>query len=511
MTVSTHQRSARFSPQRVVHGLASSMLGQVLSILQAFLLVPLYFRAWGVDGYGRWLAISAAVAHLALLDLGGQSFIGNSLAYAYARSDKEHFRRTVEHALSLFMFLAGIAFAALCSFLVVWPSAQFTPGDRLTSVLLGAAYLLTVPGGIVASCYRATGQIVRGNTLGNIFRGVSFGVLAGALAFKVGPVSYAAIFFLLYLTNFLSVTWDFRQRILSFEPSALSLKNARAGATLLRGSFTFWLISISQTFNNQGFLLLLAFLLGDQAVVLYSTHKTASGIIGYTTSLFQPSVWSELSFLAARQEMERTARITLLSIRANVLFAGVLAIILWFAGPFAYSVWTRRALEVRPILLALLILQAVLAAGWSTASWPLLAANRHGELAKWSLLNSLFTVSGAWVAIALGFRIEGAVIASILSDLFCGLWAFPSMVGRYLRLSPGKFYLAMLRPVVALLPAAFLAHLSLQLATGNCMRLFYLGVAALVSILPAVWISLGRSSLIHMQAIWRAANEESFP
>jgi O-antigen/teichoic acid export membrane protein len=511
MTVFQHERTSRFSPERVVRGLASSILGQVLSALQAFLLVPFYFRAWGVEGYGRWLAISAAVGHLSLLDLGGQSYIGNSLAYAFARNNGDQLRKTLELALSLFLFLAGCAFAGLCAFLLLWPTAQFSPNDRLISGLLGAAFLLTVPGGILASCYRATGKIVRSNTLGNIFRSVSFGIFAIALAMKVGPVSYAAIFFLLYLANFFGVLWDLRRRILSFELVRLSWRNAKTGITLLRGSFTFWLISISQTLNSQGFLLLLAMLLGDQAVVLYSTHKTASSVIGYSTSLLQPSIWSELSFLAARHEAQRTAKLTLLSIRASVLFAGALAIILWFAGPMVYSFWTHHSLQVRPTLLALLVFQGVLAAGWSTASWPLLAANRHDDVAKWSLLNSLLTVFGASLAIALHWGIEGAVVASILSDLICGFWALPALAGRYLQLPSTKFYLAMLRPAVALIPAAFIAHLSFELSTSNWLRLAYLSLAVLLSVLPASWLSLGKHSLSHMQSIWKAANEESSP
>jgi len=511
MTISQHERTAKFSPQRVVHGLTSSVLGQALSVLQALLLVPFYFRAWGVDGYGRWLAISAAVGHLSLLDLGGQAFIGNSLAYAFARRDNHQLRKTLELALSLFLFLAGVALAGLCAFLMLWPTALFTPSDRLVSALLGAGYLLTVPGGILASCYRATGQIVRGTTVGNIFRSVSFAIFIVALAMKVGPVSYAAIFFLLYLANFFGVLWDLRRRILRFELVRLSWRNAKAGITLVRGSLTFWLISVSQTLNNQGFLLLLAILLGDQAVVLYSTHKTASSIIGYSTSLFQPSIWSELSFLAARHEAQRTAKLALFSIRVSVLFAGALAILLWFAGPVVYSVWTHHSLQVRPTLLALLVFQGVLAAGWSTASWPLLAANRHNEVAKWSLLNSLLTVGGAWLAIALHWGIEGGVLASIVSDLICGLWAFPSLAGRYLKLPPAKFYLAMFRPAIALMPAALLAYLSFQLATSNWKRLAYLSLAALLSVLPAIWLSLGKHSLILMQSMWRAANDESSP
>src|SRR5262249_15839183 len=56
---------AAFSSVRLMRGLASSVLGQVLASMQAILLVPLFFRAWDTDQYGRWLAILAAVAPLA--------------------------------------------------------------------------------------------------------------------------------------------------------------------------------------------------------------------------------------------------------------------------------------------------------------------------------------------------------------------------------------------------------------------------------------------------------------
>jgi len=508
MSVSKREHIAAFSPKRILHGFASSALGQVFSFLQAFLLVPWYLEAWGVAGYGRWLAISAAVAHLALLDLGGQSFIGNALAHDFAHGDEERFRRKLEDGLSFYLFFAGFVFLVLCVSILALPSSRLAPDDRLVALLVGGAYLLTLPGGVLASCYRASAQIVRGNVVGNVFRGVSLVALGVALISKIGRLEYALAFFFLYLGNFAGVYWDLRSRIPIFRTLALSWKNAKQGVSLLRGSLSFWLISISQTLNSQGFVLLLATLLGAPAVVLYSTHKTATGIIGYSTSLFQPAVWSELSFLAARQERERTARVMLLAVRATVLFAGALSVALWFAAPAVYSIWTREAFRVQPGLLALLIGQALLAAGWSTASWPLLAANQHHEVARWSLLNSVLTLLGAAMAIRLHFGIEGAVIASIASDLICGLWAYPLLSARYLNFTQPKFYLAMLRSLVAMVPAVLLAQLSLQLSTSNWSRLVWFGFAGLLSAVPALWVSLGRRDLVSIHSFWRA-NEES--
>ena len=42
------------------------------------LLVPLFLRAWGADGYGGWLTLTAFVSYLGLLDLGGRTTSGTS-------------------------------------------------------------------------------------------------------------------------------------------------------------------------------------------------------------------------------------------------------------------------------------------------------------------------------------------------------------------------------------------------------------------------------------------------
>src|SRR5512134_2975736 len=78
---------------RIVTGLASTSLYQIIAAAQSILLVPLFLRAWGTNGYGDWLTLTALVSYLGLMDLGGQNYIGNLLAFDYTRGEEADFRR----------------------------------------------------------------------------------------------------------------------------------------------------------------------------------------------------------------------------------------------------------------------------------------------------------------------------------------------------------------------------------------------------------------------------------
>src|SRR5207244_377099 len=90
--------------------------GQLISAGQSILLVPLFLRAWGSEGYGHWLTLTACTSYLFLLDLGGQQYIANVLTLDRARDDTAAFRNTFSEALSLFSVIAAAALVGIVIF-----------------------------------------------------------------------------------------------------------------------------------------------------------------------------------------------------------------------------------------------------------------------------------------------------------------------------------------------------------------------------------------------------------
>jgi len=61
---------------RLITGVLSQGLYQVVAALSPIFLVPLFLRAWGVDKYGHWVTLTAVVSGLSLVDLGGRTTSG---------------------------------------------------------------------------------------------------------------------------------------------------------------------------------------------------------------------------------------------------------------------------------------------------------------------------------------------------------------------------------------------------------------------------------------------------
>ncbi|MDO9584948.1 MAG: hypothetical protein Q7I93_00510, partial [Syntrophales bacterium] len=154
---------------RLLLGVGSSGMSQVIAAAQPILLVPLFLRAWGADEYGRWLVLTALVSYFSLLDFGGQNYIGNLLAIDHARGKKEEFREKLSEGVSLFIF---IALAVLILLVIVlfglMNSSLPVLGNLLSTkecwiiLFLGSNFLISIPGGVYVTAYRSSGLFVRG-------------------------------------------------------------------------------------------------------------------------------------------------------------------------------------------------------------------------------------------------------------------------------------------------------------------------------------------------------------
>ena len=69
---------------RIARGTLANVVSIFISMAGHIVLTPVFLMAWGVGLYGEWLTLSAAVAYMALLDFGIQTFVVNRLTQCYA-------------------------------------------------------------------------------------------------------------------------------------------------------------------------------------------------------------------------------------------------------------------------------------------------------------------------------------------------------------------------------------------------------------------------------------------
>lgn len=438
---------------RFLRGLGSMGVSQALAATSAIVLVPLFLRAWGADVYGKWLALTALISYLTLLDLGGQSYIGNLLAQTFVHHDEEKFRQQLSEAVSLYVFISLAVFLVLIAILA-WPSLTL-PGEshtlgteeRLIVLFLSVPILVGIPGGVYVTIYRATGRLARGMMVNNVARLV--GLLAFMLVLIVGlsPVVYAGVTLLHSFLMGSLMIWDVTRQFSFAQNIQINLHKAWAGRKYLGGSLFFWLLALATALNYQGIILVLNAAVVPSIVALYVTLRTAAGLIGYIGSLLQTPLWAELTFLHAQQRREDLLHTALLSVKVISLLCSIAGVGLWILLPIIYPAWTDNQLPLDPMLFGLILFQTVLLAGWTSCGWVLMASNQHRQMAGWALGNAGITLGLAFL-LAPHFNVMGVAVATLVGDVLCGLSVYPRLAARKLNVSPVLFYQSIFLPMI---------------------------------------------------------------
>lgn len=478
-----------FTFHRMLLGIGSSGMSQVISAAQAILLVPLFLYAWGAEGYGRWLVLTALVSYLTLLDFGGQNYIGNLLAIDYAQNKKEAFCEKLSEGVSLFILISLFVFCLLIILLFGLMNSSLPVfgrtlllNERWIILFLSSAFLLSIPSGIYVTAYRASGLFVRGTMLGNILRLINIALYAMALFIAVSPVIYSMVFFFVAVLSTIVVVWDSRRVISECSQIQVGFVEAKKGLKHLRGALEFWLLALGTGLNQQGVLLVLAIFASPATVALYVTHRTAAGVVGYVGSLVQAPLWPEMSFLWAQCRYEKLQKVLLTAIKIVMLVSGLAALAMWVLLPFVYPLWTGKQLQLSPSLFAIFLLQGVLAAGWATSSWGLLATNHHKMPARWSFGNATVTIVLSFL-LAPKYGVFGVALATLLGDVLCGLAVYPKLTGDALGLNVLCIYKTMMIDVLMLAP------LLVIVAVGGYFLQGWTFVASFM-VATAVWVVL---------------------
>ncbi|MDB4987509.1 MAG: hypothetical protein JWN04_2687 [Myxococcaceae bacterium] len=485
---------AAFSGFRVAQALASSVLGQIIQIAQNYLLVPLFLSAWGDEGYGQWLSLTALASYLSLLDLGGQSFVGNQLAEAFAQERPRDFQKTLREGFSLFVTATSLA-QLLVSLVLLWPGLGWDRSARLIVFWSSISVALSVPAGVLVTCYPATGRVVRSTSIGNVSRLLTLVISCLALRAHVKQVDLALTLFGFNIIATAVIMRDLRRQLGGLFVPRLSLEDLRKGVRLLRGSLDYWLFSLAGALNLQGILLVLAFVHDNASVAQFATHRSAASLTVYLGSLLRPALWTEMTFMAARGDTARLRDVVSVAVRTGTWCAAVAGSTICLAAPFGYALWTRSKLELNVPLLLLLTTQAVLSAAWNTASWPLMSAGRPRALARWSVLNAILTVAGAYVGLRAGWGVWCVAAASLAADVVCGLIPFPMTAAAFLTEPVSRFAKDLIRALLCALPFATVAYLSIRFCETNVVRALVFGGASLLLAWPAMLALLGKRDL----------------
>jgi O-antigen/teichoic acid export membrane protein len=261
----------------------------------------------------------------------------------------------------------------------------------------------------------------------------------------------------------------------------------------LSGTIFFWFLSLAALINSQGVILVLGASATATAVATYSTLRTAAGLLGYISGVIQPSLWPELTFIHSQNQMMGLSQVSLFSIKLIVALTGLTATILFIFLPVIYPIWTGHQMNYDPILFTIFLIQGVLASGWITASWPLLASNQHKHLAFYSMLNAVITIILSLFFVN-WWGMIGVALATLIGDLIFGLLIFPFLAAKGLGIRSIFVFLAIFRPLLVLFLFVTIIF-SINLLLPDWQIIVDMVIITLL-IVPVIYFSVGRRDVV---------------
>jgi len=326
-----------------------------ITLLTQFLLPPAFIHSYGVNKYGEWLVLAGTLSYLSTLNFGITSYASNELTMLHKRGEVDKFRELQASTLGLLLGL-------VCFGLVISASIFLMPLNRmlhlstvseidvqLTGFFLGLQMMTQILVGYYASMFMVVEQTHRGYFWLNMNK-LSVALACVALAmFKAQFHIIALGQFLALLIMTLFVVFDLKRR---FGELPLGLKGANwktAKATLTpSGMFALMLLQNFLTF--QGPMIMLQWILGPKAVVIFSISRTILSSARQMLSNLTLAIAPEITFSFADRNMKKMLHIFHYSEKvvfgvipvANlgaVLFSPIL-LQLWLHKPFLYDPYT---------------------------------------------------------------------------------------------------------------------------------------------------------------------------
>jgi O-antigen/teichoic acid export membrane protein len=415
---------------RVVHGTLALSLVTAVNMAGQIATVPIAMLAWGAPRYGEWVALSALVGFLTLVDFGVQPHVVNQMTASHARGDPEGFLSELHSAFRLQSLLVTALLALGAAVLAILPLQRWygvTTASRievyLTVLLLGAELLIGVVTGPIGGAYRATGRFARGALVNLAHRLLFFGGQLGLMLAGAGfaTVALARVALSLLITAWLVI--DLGQTLPWFSMTKLR-GDLRTGLRMLGPASLFVLTGLADYLTLQGTVLVVQSLAGGAEVTQLTTQRTMVNMGRMLASQLPIVLWPEITAMSARGEQARLLRVHRSMAKMVAFIVGALLFALLPLGRTVYGWWTLRSLSFDPGLYGIMAAQTIAWGIWSSSSTVLVATNRQKRLAKFLVANAVVTLTLAVVLVP-RVGVRGAALAALFADLAIMAWSAP--------------------------------------------------------------------------------------
>ncbi len=433
---------------RLLRGLSATALGPVITAVIQLVTVPLLLHAWGVAKYGDWLILSAIPSYLSLSDIGFGDASGSDMTMRVAAGDRKGAVETFQSSWVL-ISVVSLCVGLLASIAVWhvpwhrWVNLATLSDARASSVVfvLAAYVLVSQQNGILESGFRCDGNFATGVVGGRLIRlvesaaGTAVGILTGNLVWAavtylvsriVGAVAYGL---LLHQKS-------------PWLPVGISSATLSRIKKLAAPAIGFVALPLANAIGNQGFVLLIASVLGSVAVVQFSTIRTLTRVNFQLMTVIAWATWPELSRAFGEGNVPLARKLHRHAYQAGLTLSAVTGTALWFFGPAIYHLWIHTVVQFDATCFHILLFVTFVNSLWFTSSVVPMSTNTHHRITLAFVALSSISLGLGWVLVHQR-GMSGAAIALLFTDILMTYIVLRTSL-RQLQQSLGDFIRAIL-------------------------------------------------------------------
>jgi O-antigen/teichoic acid export membrane protein len=337
--------------KRFLKTLAALAAGHGVQTFTQLLVPPVFIAAYGIRGYGEWLALSAAVGYLGTLDFGLQTYVLNELTGLYHRQQMGQFHRVQSVGLRLMLGFVGLGVLLAGSAFVLPVASILRIGGSVAEVAwtlfwLALQIVASIPLGQILGIYRTFGLAHHGVMWGNSYRTALLAVTLG-LAFLRAPFWMIAFCQFLTAGLLIGLVLIWLKRSHPEICPRLDYWDEKLAGQILKPSAFFGLFMVNNFLVYQAPVLMLQRFLGSEAVVVFSVARTLFSFVRQGAGLVQQAIAPEVTRLNGLGDKERLVRLyllfeavvlaTVLIINAGLLVSGPVLLRVWLKKPQLYD------------------------------------------------------------------------------------------------------------------------------------------------------------------------------
>ncbi len=351
------------SLRRLLQILLTGFVGQGLSVLTQLLVPPFFFKFYGsgVEVYGEWTALSAAISYLGTLNYGVQTYASNQMTILYGGGDVQGAKAIQASAFRLLLlFCAVFAVGGIAVFLL--PVAGWL---RLRHVGAHAAavtlYLLILQIGmnmffsLLTNSYMAVGLLHRGNYISSAQRLLMILGMAAAIALHSSFPVLAGVQLLSYVIFLVYALLDLRRVAPDLVPNLREGSWAQVKA-ILKPSGHFGLIAVAGFLTWQGPVLLIQRVLGPGAVAVFALVRVVFQMSRQLLSMASSVFAQDITLMVGRKDFAQLRKLYDLSERFVLFLIPVISIGSLLMCPFLFTIWLHKRTIYQPELCILMAL-----------------------------------------------------------------------------------------------------------------------------------------------------------